>query len=121
MSENNNEWLILQYKIPEEIREFLVETFEIIEIRGLLGSYQGISFFVHSRENNHALPHVHAKVGEFQTSIEISDEANILSGNLPKKKQKAARNWVRKNKDKLLTDWNNFAISATSSLFKSNL
>lgn len=34
MSENSNEWLILQYKIPEEIREFLVETFEIIEIRG---------------------------------------------------------------------------------------
>ena len=113
----------MEHKIsnyPKEIISFLNTVFEIYEIRGEVGYFNGIKFEIRTSEKNHCLPHVHAEYGEFKISIEIAT-GKILAGNLPNKNQKRAVNWVLENKDKLLTDWKNITISAISHMTKSKL
>ena len=114
------QYLITKLQYPRDITSFLDCVFEIYEIRGRVGSENGIKFSIRTNEQNHSLPHVHAEYGEHNISIEIAN-GNILAGNLPKKNQKIAVEWVLKNKDKLLNDWKNIAISATSSTTMSRL
>lgn len=121
MYDLKNDWTFLQFEIPQEIRDFLIDTFEVYEIRGKVGGCNGISFIVHSNESNHSIPHVHAKYNEYEVSIEISEEAKILVGNLPKQKLKTAQKWVRENKNKLLKDWNELSISANAPFTKTGL
>lgn len=113
-------YLIIKRKHPSEITNFLDSVFEIYEIRGRVGITNGIVFSVRTNEQNHTLPHVHAQYGDYYISIGI-DTGNVLAGNLPKKNQKIAIAWVLNNKDKLLNDWRDIAISATSSMTKSRL
>lgn len=115
-----NDWIMVKHSIPKEIVSFLTDAFFISEIRRRVGDIKGITFEVRSREQNHALPHVHASYGEYSISISIGD-GRILSGNLPRKHEKSASAWVLAHKEKLLTDWNNYAISATSMLTQSLL
>ena len=112
------QYLIIKEQYPREITDFLESVFEICEIRGRVGSVNGIEFYVRTNEQNHTLPHVHAKYSDYSISIEIAT-GRVLAGNLPRKNQKIAVEWVIKNKDKLLHDWQNIAISATSSMTKS--
>lgn len=114
------DWIIEKRSYPQEIVLFLEKTFEIFEVRGRLGSVKGILFFVHSNEANHSVPHIHAKYGEYEISIEIAT-SKVLCGNIPVKQQKTAISWVCKNKEKLLNEWNGLVISASSSLTKSAL
>ena len=114
------QYLIERQKWPREIVSFLNSTFEIYEIRGRVGETNGVRFEVRSNEGNHSVAHVHASYGEYAISIRISD-GFVLNGKLPPKKQKEASKWVVANKDKLLSDWSNMALSAISSLTKSNL
>lgn len=114
------EWIISQRTIPMEIVDFMNETFEILEIRGLVGETNGIKFIVHTNEGKHHNPHVHAKYGEYEVSIDILT-GDILVENIPKKNCKIAVEWVLSHKDKLLTDWKNIVISEKSSLTKSGL
>ena len=107
------EWMIKRLNEPKEIISFLEEVFEITEIRGLVGKVKGISFVVHSNEQNHCIPHVHAKYGKYEISIAI-ESGEVLAGNLPSKNQKKAIDWVLSNKKKLLSDWNNYSLSAVS-------
>lgn len=116
----DKDWRITQYRVPTEIVSFLKETFFIVEIRRQVGKEKGITFEVRSREKNHSLPHIHASYGEYSISIAIHD-GKILSGNLPKKHEKMASAWVIANKDKLLNDWCNYSMSATSMLTQSLL
>ena len=112
------DWMIKRLIIPGEIKHFIEEVFEIYEIRGLVGKENGISFVVHSNEHNHSIPHVHAKYGKYEISIAI-ESGEVLAGNLPRKNQKIAREWVLTNQTKLLSDWNNYSMSAISNLTKS--
>lgn len=121
MYDLKNDWTFLQFEIPQEIRDFLIDTFEVYEIRGRVGRSNSISFIIHSKETNHAIPHVHAKYNEFEVSIEISEEAKILVGNLPKQKLKIAQKWVRENKGKLLNDWKHIAMSASATMTNTGL
>ncbi len=107
-------------KYPKEIRDFLYQVFEIYDIRGYVGNCNGIKFEIRTKETNHALPHVHAEYAEFNISIEIAT-GKILAGNLPRKNEKMAVDWVLANKEKLLNEWSNIAISATSNLTKTRL
>lgn len=114
------EWIIAKTFIPSEIASFMDKTFLICEIRRKVGEVNGVRFEVRSREQNHSIPHVHASYGEYSVSIAI-DDGRFLSGNLPKKHRKDACAWVLANRDKLLSEWSNFAVTATSTLTKSLL
>lgn len=93
-----------------EIWKFLSDVFEIGFIKAKVGKKNAISFYVRSKESNHSIPHVHAKFGKHQISIAIND-GKVLAGNLPNKNQKIAQKWVLDNKEKLLNDWKNLALS----------
>ena len=114
------DYTVIMLSQPSAIDAFLRSVFEIYEIRGCVGQVNGVEFIVHTKEKCHSTPHVHARYGECEVSIAI-DTGEILDGNLPKKNLKLALNWVRENKDKLLNDWKDIAISATSSLTASAL
>ncbi|MCQ2548041.1 MAG: DUF4160 domain-containing protein [Clostridia bacterium] len=109
------EWLIKKSELPKEIVQFINAVFELVEIRGRVGQQNGIEFSVRSNEKNHPIPHVHARYGEYEISIAI-ETAEILAGNLPPKRVAVAQKWVLKHKNDLLTKWNDFTISATSTM-----
>ena len=114
------QYVISKSQHPKEIFQFLDNVFEIYEIRGIVGKYNGLKFEIRTKETCHATPHVHAEYGEFEISIEI-ETGKILAGNLPNKNKRLAIEWVLKNKQKLLKDWNNIAISILSNMTKSKL
>lgn len=66
-----NDWLYLRmnHEIPQEIVDFMVQSFEILEIRQRVGEVKSIRFEVRSREGNHALPHVHASYDNPGTAV----------------------------------------------------
>ena len=105
---------------PMEIVTFIHSTFEVYEIRGRVGHSNGIVFKIRTNEKNHTLPHIHAEYGKYNISIEI-ETGRVLAGNLPNKNQKIATNWVLNNKEKLLKDWKNIAISAIDEMSMSAL
>lgn len=108
------EWFIKRLEVPKEVVYFLENTFLINEVRGQVGYKNGIKFIIHSNEQNHSIPHVHAEYGEHSISISLKT-FEVLSGNLPKKQTKFAVNWVKENREKLMTEWKDLSISATSS------
>lgn len=112
------DWIIIKHIIPQEIAAFLEDVFYIVEIRRRVGECKGIMFQVRSREQNHSIPHIHASYGEFEISIAIED-GRILSGNLPANRMKLASEWVKSNKEKLITAWKDYAVSATAVMTKS--
>lgn len=111
---------VARNQLDQEVADFLVDIFEIVEIRGRINHQNGILFEIRSNEGNHATPHVHAKYGEYSISISIID-GKVLDGNLPKKKEKEAVAWVLKHQHDCLTKWNKFTFSAISSFSKSQL
>lgn len=107
-------------KYPYEITQFIDELFQILEVRQRVGETKGIVFEVRTKEKNHNIPHLHAKYGEFNISIEI-ETGKKLAGNLPDKQYKTAKKWIYEHKDKLLNDWSGIVISAKSETTKSKL
>lgn len=85
---------MIKHNYPKEIIEFMDNIFEIHKIRGTVGNVNGVYFHVRTNEQNHVLPHIHAKYGEYWISIEINS-GKILDGNLPNKQQKKAVEWDR--------------------------
>ena len=114
------DWRYLRHSgaIDEEIVEFIEELFQLMEVRRRVGKAKGIIFEIRSNEGKHTVPHVHARYGEYNISIAI--ESGIpLEGNLPPKQKKYASEWVDNHKEKLLSDWKNYSINATSMMTKS--
>ena len=109
---------IIYFAIPMEIRQFFTDVFEIQEIRGIVGEYKQIKFFIHT--NDHNPPHVHAKYDNYEISISLVDYS-IIVGNLPKKNTNIAIKWIKKNKDKLLNYWNEKTLVSTLPMHKSAL
>lgn len=122
MKRINGDLFLLRFNetIPNEIYLFFNEVFELIDVRQKIGNSQGISFIIHKNEANHSIPHVHATYGEFEISISILDQ-KVLAGNLPKKNEKIAIQWVRENKESLLNRWKFDVISGTYSFKKTNI
>lgn len=114
----HKEWIIRKIFEPQEIVEFIDSVFDLVEIRAIVGKLNGISFVVHSNEQNHNIPHVHAQYGEYEISIAI-ESGEVLAGNIPPQNLKRAVKWVKKNKEKLLSAWKDYALSANSSTTKS--
>lgn len=117
-----NDWLMIKARnmTPKEIISFMEEVFQIMEIRERLETIRGIKFEVRSREQNHNVPHIHASYDKYSISIAI-DSGDVLAGNLPRKQQKLAEDWVKRHKSELLGKWNAIALSATSVTTKSRM
>lgn len=52
----------------------------------------------------HHLPHIHAKYAEFEASIGIA-YGEILSGDLPRKQFRLVQAWIELHRDELEADW----------------
>jgi hypothetical protein len=52
----------------------------------------------------HNLPHIHAKYAEFEAAIGIAD-GEILVGDIPKKQLRLVQAWIELHRDELLADW----------------
>ena len=78
---------------------------DVICYRGRIGFENSISFVIHSNEQGHNKPHLHAKYNSSEVVIEIPT-GEIITGNLPKDKNKLASKWVIDNSDYLKSKWN---------------
>lgn len=106
-------------EIPDDIEKFIYDTFEIYDIRALVGKSNAVRFEIRPNEGKHYNPHVHASFAEYKISIDI----NTLEykGNLPSNKKKKAIEWVKNNRDKLLHEWNDIVITKNLPLTQSKL
>ncbi len=55
-------------------------------------------------EQNHHLPHLHAKYAEFEASVNLMD-GELLAGELPRKQLRLVQAWVELHRDALMADW----------------
>ncbi len=55
-------------------------------------------------DQNHRLPHIHARYAEFEASIGLAD-GEILAGELPRKQLRLVQAWIELHRDELLADW----------------
>lgn len=79
--------------------------FEIISYRKKVGELEGISLIIHPNEQGYSKGHVHAKYQGKEVVVDILT-GEIISGNIPLKKQRLASEWVLDNKEKLIRQWN---------------
>ena len=97
------------YSLPNEIRFFLLRTFDIIETRKRVGEYKGVIFMIHTKETGHYRAHVHAEYSGKTVTIYL-DNFDVM-GNLGGSKNKEAVSWVKDHQEKLLTIWKDIAFS----------
>jgi len=62
-----------------------------------------INLFFFDNEKHHQ-PHIHARYGEFQASIDI-ETTDVLDGEIPKRQLRLVRAWIEIHRDELLADW----------------
>ena len=65
---------------------------------------EGIVIEIRNKEEGHSIPHIHAYYQGDNISISLID-CSILAGNIPKKNQKIAVEWVKNNLDDLRMNW----------------
>jgi hypothetical protein len=71
----------------------------------ILSMFYGIIIRMYLIDNdNHHLPHIHAKYAEFEASLSIAD-ADLLAGNLPRKQMRLVQAWIELHRDALMADW----------------
>lgn len=104
---------------PKEIDKLIKKAFELYEIRATVDKKDGVKFIIFT--NEHYPPHVHLQYAEFKIKISLID-FKIISGNLPKRKQEFAINWIKENYKKFLSEWDKYTnLSASAYLTKSRL
>lgn len=70
-----------------------VYIFEYVHQRGRVGESNGIQFIIHTAENGHNKPHLHARYQQKEVVLEIPS-GKVITGTLGDKKTKAATKWV---------------------------
>ena len=70
-----------------------------------VGELKGISLVIHPNKQGHNKGHLHAKYQGKEAAIAIP-EGKIMEGNIPVKQQRVACEWVIKNSDSLIEQWN---------------
>lgn len=63
----------------------------------------GVRFEVRTRENGHNVPHIHAHYAGCNVSIALN--GSVLAGKITPKKQKAAIEWVKANREEVEARW----------------
>lgn len=84
--------------------------FSILEIRARVGDEWGIEFIIHTKENGHHMPHLHAKYQDQEIVIEIAT-GKVLQGNIQKDKIKQATKWVIDHQEEMRERWNELTSS----------
>lgn len=79
--------------------------FHPMHYRGQIAFENNIKFVIHTRENGHNKPHLHAQYQDKEVVVEIPT-GKILKGNIEKKHQKYASEWVINHEDFLKEKWN---------------
>ena len=72
--------------------------------RGRIGSFEGIEFIVHPKENGRNKPHLHARYQGKETVLAIPD-GEVIAGNLHGSKMKQASRWIVENQDFIKAKW----------------
>jgi hypothetical protein len=70
-----------------------------------LEKYQGFSFDIRTKEQNHHVAHFHVKKAEFEGSFSIKP-IKLLSGNFPNKNIEYILEWAEKHQEDLIELWN---------------
>lgn len=71
----------------------------------VISMFYGILIRMYSLDTqHHHLPHLHARYAEFEASISLAD-AEVLSGELPRKQLRLVQAWVELHRDELMTNW----------------
>ncbi len=81
------------------------QIFEVIYYRGRIGFENSIKYVIHSNEQGHNRPHLHAQYQNKEVSIDITT-GKIIAGNLPSQKKKLACQWVLNHQDLIRNKWN---------------
>ena len=71
-----------------------------------ISMFYGIVVYLYYIDNNqHHIPHIHAKYQNDEIIVSISD-GKILDGKLPPNKLKLLLAWMEIHKEDLMADWN---------------
>ena len=97
-------WLIHTHP---EMKEWM-PIFDYMFQRGAVGNSNGITFVIHTRENGHNKPHLHARYQGKEVVVGIPD-GDIISGNLPRKQLNMASDWVVSHSEYLKEQWDELA------------
>jgi hypothetical protein len=98
-------WKDLQVNHPD-FYHMLCNVFELMEIRKQIAVLkEGIVIEIRTKEQGHNMPHIHARYQGENISISLID-GTVLSGNIPKKNERIAVDYVLAHREKLLNEWN---------------
>ncbi|MDD4376223.1 MAG: DUF4160 domain-containing protein [Clostridia bacterium] len=106
-----NETLIkngfVSLKDANTIYEEWYKIFTIIIKRERVTTIDSISIYIYPKEDigKHKNPHLHAYYQDQSVVIDLNN-FEVIEGNLNRKKQKLAIEWVKKNKNLLYKTWN---------------
>lgn len=97
---------LLKNKIKyNEIYKAFCRIFGLYEIRKKVETLEyGIVIEIRTKEQGHVIPHIHAKYHSNNISVSLIN-GEILAGNIPHKQSKMAVEWIKNNKDYLLSIW----------------
>lgn len=71
----------------------------------IISMFYGILIRMYLLDNQqHNLPHIHARYAEFEASINI-DDGELLAGDLPRKQLRLVQAWIELHRDELMADW----------------
>lgn len=93
----------LYFQAPE-MREWQ-RIFDYVSKRGRVGEDSGIRFIIHTAENGHNKPHLHAQYQQKEVVLEIPS-GKVITGSINPKKMKLASEWVVANEAFLKQKWN---------------
>jgi hypothetical protein len=94
----------MDFKLYLDFREW-EKIFEAIHYRGQIGFDNSIKYIIHSNEQGHNEPHLHAQYQNKEVSIGINT-GKIIVGNLPSQKEKLACQWVLNHNELISNRWN---------------
>lgn len=70
-----------------------------------ISMFYGIVIYLYYFDNErHNLPHIHAKFQDYDASFSIID-GELLSGEIPKNKQRLVQAWIEIHRESLMADW----------------
>ena len=79
--------------------------FTVTHYRGKIAFENSISYIIHSNEQGHNKPHLHAKYQEQEIVLE-TPTGKVLAGNLPPSKSRKATQWVIEHTKYIEEKWN---------------
>lgn len=97
-------WRDFQMNHPD-LYHMLCDVFELMEIRKQIAVLkEGVVIEIRTKEQGHNTPHIHAHYQGESISVSLLD-GTVLAGNIPKKNERIAVDYVLSHQNKLLNEW----------------